>query len=342
MTCSFPPLQQPIFSTTLPLDGTFRIFTETLKKKRQTSRGFRLSNLSGSIINNFPDQPVFSTSSYPPTVISGQKEHANQAPSKARSLDSCPQQIPHDAENPPSSSSSEITDHSSTYGEAPKERWVRCAYATQVRTIQGLAVAWQTRSSFEPVGEMPQVFEGELSDESTIGPAPSLHKTQSLLSSSEPGQEEPEARPTEPTVSGEAHQQTPPGTCPDWMVTCAHGVRCMACCRVFPSWRALVHHAKHGVKQGFSCRVFFEEVLEKRLEPSAPHRPRRAQKLDSRLVLDSKKREIQKMTETYKSLKQQLKEKREELKRARKELQQLEKEEALDGPGQRGKRLKTH
>ncbi|ELK08343.1 Putative protein FAM170B [Pteropus alecto] len=51
---------------------------------------------------------------------------------------------------------------------------------------------------------------------------------------------------------------------PDWLVTTNYGLRCVACCRVFPTLEALLQHAQYGIQEGFSCQIFFEEMLERR------------------------------------------------------------------------------
>ncbi|XP_023597466.1 protein FAM170B-like [Trichechus manatus latirostris] len=280
--------------------------------------------------------------------VSTQEEHTTQPKtSAAKSPSSRPRKIPRQSERSFSSPSTEQTSHSSSYEAAPEKRWVRCAYFTQVRTVKGVAVAWRTKTSFAPVDKMPQVFEAELSEESTIGSAPSLANTESLVSALEPWQEGPEARTPEPSVHREEHGERSRATTPEWLVTCKRGFRCVACCRVFQSREALVAHAEHGVSQGFSCRVYYEELLERRLPPSAQRRSRRCHQLARRCLMAAKKREVREKRAVCRRLEEQLEKQREELRRLRHQLERLERQEArlqraqAQHQGQRGKRQKT-
>ncbi|KAK2098278.1 hypothetical protein P7K49_023729 [Saguinus oedipus] len=58
---------------------------------------------------------------------------------------------------------------------------------------------------------------------------------------------------------------------PEWLVTMNYGLRCLACCRVFPSLDALLEHAQHGIREGFSSQIFFEEMLERRRAQGQAH-----------------------------------------------------------------------
>ncbi|XP_023581465.1 protein FAM170B-like [Trichechus manatus latirostris] len=281
--------------------------------------------------------------------VSTQEEHTTQpTTSAAKSPSSRPRKVPRRSERSFPSASTEQTSHSSTYEAAPEKRWVRCAYFTQVRTVKGVTVAWRTKTSFAPVGKMPQVFEAELSEEGTIGSAPSLANTESLVSALDPWQEGPKARTPEPSVHGEEHGERSRAATPEWLVTCKRGFRCVACCRVFESREALVAHAEHGVSQGFSCRAFYEELLERRLPPSAQRRPRRCHQRARRCLMAAKKREVREKRAVCRRLEEQLEKQREELKRLRNQLERLQRREAwlqraqAQHQGQRGKRLKTH
>nr|XP_010600783.1 protein FAM170B-like [Loxodonta africana] len=226
--------------------------------------------------------------------VSIQEENTQESTtSQAKSPSSRLRNIPKPSESSFPSSSTEQTSHSSSYRATSEKRWVRCAYFTKVRTVKGVAVPWQTKISFAPVGKMPQVFEAELSEESTIGSGPSLANTESLVSTLEPWQEGPQTCTPDPTEQGEEHGETPRAATPEWLVTREHSFRCVACCCVFESREALVAHAEHGVSQGFSCRVFFEELLERRLPRSVQHRPQLCHQLARRYLMASKKREAQ-------------------------------------------------
>ncbi|XP_023597464.1 protein FAM170A-like [Trichechus manatus latirostris] len=261
--------------------------------------------------------------------VSTQEENAQELTiSQTKSLRSRPRKIPQQSESSFPSASTEQTSHSSSYGAAPEKRWVRCTYFTQVRTVKGVAVAWRTKTSFAPVGKMPQVFEAKLSEDSTIGSAPSLAYIKSLVSALEPWQERPETHTPEPSVWGEEHGERSRAATQEWLVT-----------------RELT---KHGVSQGFSCHVFCEELLERWQLPSAQCRPQCCHQLARCHLTAAKKREVSEKRTVCRHLEeQQLEKQREELKRLRHQLAQLQGQEArlqraLAWPqGQMGKHLKT-
>lgn len=284
-----------------------------------------------------------------PTLFSEastQEDRATQpTPSANRSRSSRPRKTLRLPETCVSSASAERTSHSSSYGSPKEKQWVRCAYYTQVRTVKGVAVAWQTESGFAPVDERPRVFEAELSQESTIGSPPSPADTESLLSDTEPCVQEAEAHTPAPAVQ---EQEAPPrAVTPEWLVTGEHGFRCVACCRVFPCPAAVVAHAERGVKEGFSCRVFYEELLERRRPASAPRRPRRCHLLAQRRLLAAKSREVRAKEEACLRLQARLQAQSQELRRLRSELAWLQRQEAWQRQGRgarpqgpRGTRLK--
>ncbi|XP_063106996.1 protein FAM170A-like [Cavia porcellus] len=43
---------------------------------------------------------------------------------------------------------------------------------------------------------------------------------------------------------------------PPWLLELERGFRCMGCCRVFPTLKALTRHVAHGLEEGFSCLAF--------------------------------------------------------------------------------------
>ncbi|XP_064135186.1 protein FAM170B-like [Loxodonta africana] len=277
--------------------------------------------------------------------VSIQEENAQESTtSQTKSQSSRHRKIPKQSESSFPSSSTKQTSHSSSYGATSEKGWVRCAHFTQVHTVKGVAVAWQTKTSFAPVGKMPQVFEAELSEESTIGSAPRLTNTESLVSNLEPWQEEPQTYTQEPTDQEEEHGERPCAATLEWLVTREHGFRCVACCHVFESREALVAHAAHAVSQGFSCGVFFEELLERRLPSSVQRRPQRCHQLARRYLMASKKREVREKRAVCRRLEEQLEKQREELKRLRHQLDRLQRQarpQKAQHQGQRGKRLKT-
>lgn len=141
-----------------------------------------------------------------------------------------------------------------------------CAFYTHVKTVQGVAVAWETDSGFEPVTRQPRIREAKFIRRqrrkgSSFEMASNTDLRWELEASKNNTSSEPE----------DAELLAPLECClqelrdtPDWLVTTNCGLRCVACCRVFPTLEALLEHAQCGIQEGFSCQIFFEEMLERR------------------------------------------------------------------------------
>uniref|UniRef100_A0A8C0AAH8 Family with sequence similarity 170 member B n=1 Tax=Bos mutus grunniens TaxID=30521 RepID=A0A8C0AAH8_BOSMU len=156
--------------------------------------------------------------------------------------------------------------HSCTYGDQDAAQQSMCAFYTHVKTVQGVAVAWETDSGFEPVTRQPRIREAEFIRRqrrkgSSFEMASNTDLRWELEASKNNTSSEPE----------DAELLAPLECClqelrdtPDWLVTTNCGLRCVACCRVFPTLEALLEHAQYGIQEGFSCQIFFEEMLERR------------------------------------------------------------------------------
>ncbi|KAM9586320.1 LOW QUALITY PROTEIN: uncharacterized protein ACIGJ3_001640 [Trichechus inunguis] len=240
---------------------------------------------------------------------------------------------------------------------APKkqvEQWVRCAYFTKVSTVKGVAVEWETDAAFSHTENTPLIFEAELSNESSISPPLSITHTRSQVSSVRSWEEEAEAETPElvPEMKEEEEEddnnyERPRAVTPEWLMTREHGFRCMACCRVFPSREAILEHAQHGVREGFSCRVFYEEMLEMRRPASEPWRPRRKDLMGQHRQMVAIVADIEKMQRASQMLQEQLDEETQQLQRLEKELSKMRRREKRQReaptyrhPHPRGKRLK--
>nr|AAI17715.1 Family with sequence similarity 170, member B [Mus musculus]AAI28504.1 Family with sequence similarity 170, member B [Mus musculus]AAI28505.1 Family with sequence similarity 170, member B [Mus musculus] len=135
-----------------------------------------------------------------------------------------------------------------------------CALYTHVQTVRGVAVAWETDDGFEPVTRKPLIREAE------------FIKRQRRKGSSFEMASNTDLRWELEDCKHYCPQTEDPVDCcmqelrapPDWLVTTNHGLRCVACCRVFPTLEALLDHAQHGIQDGFSCQIFFEEMLERK------------------------------------------------------------------------------
>lgn len=155
---------------------------------------------------------------------------------------------------------------SCTHGDQDAAQQSMCAFYTHVQTVQGVAVAWETDSGFEPVTRQPRIHEAEFIKRqrrkgSSFEMASNTDLRWELEASKSASSSEPE----------DAELLAPLECClqelrdtPDWLVTTNYGLRCVACCRVFPTLEALLEHAQYGIQEGFSCQIFFEEMLERR------------------------------------------------------------------------------
>ncbi|KAL8177423.1 UNVERIFIED_CONTAM: hypothetical protein K2H54_004512 [Gekko kuhli] len=45
-----------------------------------------------------------------------------------------------------------------------------------------------------------------------------------------------------------------------WQPLQQNGYKCMACCRMFPTLHSLKTHIKCGLKEGFSCKVYYQRL----------------------------------------------------------------------------------
>ncbi|XP_029100678.1 protein FAM170B [Monodon monoceros] len=155
---------------------------------------------------------------------------------------------------------------SSTCGGEDTARQSMCAFYTHVKTVQGVAVAWETDCGFEPVSRQPRIHEAEfIKRQRRKGSSFEMASNTDLRWELEDGKNNtcPEPDDTELLVPLECCLQELRAT-PDWLVTTNHGLRCVACCRVFPTLEVLLEHAQYGIQEGFSCQIFYEELLERR------------------------------------------------------------------------------
>ncbi|XP_068923166.1 protein FAM170B [Petaurus breviceps papuanus] len=143
------------------------------------------------------------------------------------------------------------------------------AFYTRVRTVQGVAVAWETESGFEPIGIRPRVREAEFTERQRRASFPlesiSTSDLVSEIDSCE-GDAFQESEEPETSVPSDCTQEI--RETPDWLITTNNGLRCLACCRIFPNLEGLLHHAQHGIKEGFSCHIFYREMLQRRQSQS--------------------------------------------------------------------------
>ncbi|XP_012668111.1 protein FAM170B [Otolemur garnettii] len=138
-----------------------------------------------------------------------------------------------------------------------------CAFYTHVQTVRGVAVAWETESGFEPVSRKPRIHEAQfVKRQRQKGSSFEMASKTDLCWDLEACKNNYGTEPDDGELLECCLQELRPP--PDWLVTTNYGLRCVACCRVFPSLDALLEHAQHGIQEGFSCQIFFEEMLERR------------------------------------------------------------------------------
>ncbi|XP_004680722.1 PREDICTED: putative protein FAM170B [Condylura cristata] len=155
--------------------------------------------------------------------------------------------------------------YSCMYDEKDAQQSV-CALYTHVQTVKGVAVAWETDTGFEPVSRKPRIHEAEFTKrQRRKGSSFEMASNTDLRWDLEASKNNCCSEPDDSELLG------PLECClqdlrepPDWLVTTNYGLRCVACCRVFPTLEALLEHAQYGIQEGFSCQIFFEEMLERR------------------------------------------------------------------------------
>ncbi|XP_004408680.1 PREDICTED: putative protein FAM170B [Odobenus rosmarus divergens] len=155
---------------------------------------------------------------------------------------------------------------SCTYDGEDAAQQSTCAFYTHVQTVQGVAVAWETETGFEPVSRKPRIHQAEfVKRQRRKGSSFEMASNTDLRWELEASRNTccPEQDDTELLGPLECCLQELRDT-PDWLVTTNSGLRCVACCRVFPTLEALLKHAQYGIQEGFSCQIFFEEMLERR------------------------------------------------------------------------------
>ncbi|XP_037659838.1 protein FAM170B [Choloepus didactylus] len=148
-----------------------------------------------------------------------------------------------------------------------------CALYTHVQTVQGVAVAWETEAGFEPISRKPRIREVEfVKRQRKKGSSFEMASNTDLHWDLEACKSNccPEPDDTELLGPLDCRLQELRAT-PDWLVTTSYGLRCVACCRIFPTLQALLEHAQYGIQQGFSCQIFFEEMLERRRAQGRVH-----------------------------------------------------------------------
>ncbi|KAG6927662.1 family with sequence similarity 170 member B, partial [Chelydra serpentina] len=154
--------------------------------------------------------------------------------------------------------------------EAEGEGEAKSLFYMRVRAVNGVSVAWETRAGFGDIRKRPRIFKANY----TGGESFASSDLSSSHTKSELGDVDPEAEGGAGGPAEEAPQQSM-GATPEWLLTPEQGLRCLACCRVFPSLEALTQHVKHGLREGFSCRVYYRVLAQLRAGETPRRRRRR-------------------------------------------------------------------
>ncbi|XP_053076146.1 protein FAM170A-like isoform X2 [Acinonyx jubatus] len=153
-----------------------------------------------------------------------------------------------------------VSDTKSSFtSEDMKEERLMKIYYMRVQMKRGVAALCDTEEGLEPPSKKTRIEEMTFLEKSPTEATLSYVGTKELLTDSESSwnnedqeeQEEVESPAEPPAVDECSRAKTP-----EWLVSQDSGVRCMGCCRVFPTLEVLQQHVQHGISEGFSCRTF--------------------------------------------------------------------------------------
>ncbi|XP_049505042.1 protein FAM170A-like [Panthera uncia] len=153
-----------------------------------------------------------------------------------------------------------VSDTKSSFtSEDMKEERLMTIYYMRVQMKRGVAALCDTEEGLEPPSKKTRIQKMTFIEKSPTEATLSYVGTKELLTDSESSwnnkdqeeQEEVESPAEPPAVDECSRAKTP-----EWLVSQDSGVRCMGCCRVFPTLEVLQQHVQHGISEGFSCRTF--------------------------------------------------------------------------------------
>ncbi|XP_047714438.1 protein FAM170A-like isoform X2 [Prionailurus viverrinus] len=153
-----------------------------------------------------------------------------------------------------------VSDTKSSFtSEDMKEERLMKIYYMRVQMKRGVAALCDTEEGLEPPSKKTRIEEMTFLEKSPTEATLSYVGTKELLTDSESSwnnedqeQQEEVESPAEPPAVDECSR----AKTPEWLVSQDSGVRCMGCCRVFPTLEVLQQHVQHGISEGFSCRTF--------------------------------------------------------------------------------------
>lgn len=129
-------------------------------------------------------------------------------------------------------------------------------YYMRVQMKRGVAALCDAEEGLEPPSEKTRIEEMTFLEKSPTQTTLSYVGTKELLTDSESNEDQEEQEEVESPAEPPAVDECSRAKTPKWLVSQDSGVRCMGCCRVFPTLEVLQQHVQHGISEGFSCRTF--------------------------------------------------------------------------------------
>ncbi|XP_058594163.1 protein FAM170A-like isoform X2 [Neofelis nebulosa] len=152
-----------------------------------------------------------------------------------------------------------VSDTKSSFtSEDMKEEKLMTIYYMCVQMKRGVAALCDTEEGLEPPSKtriQKMTFIEKSPTEATlsyVGTKELLTDSESSWNNKDQEEQEEVESPAEPPAVDECSR----AKTPEWLVSQDSGVRCMGCCRVFPTLEVLQQHVQHGISEGFSCRTF--------------------------------------------------------------------------------------
>ncbi|XP_045342754.1 protein FAM170A-like [Leopardus geoffroyi] len=150
-----------------------------------------------------------------------------------------------------------VSDTKSSFtSEDMKEERLMKIYYMRVQMKRGVAALCDAEEGLEPPSEKTRIEEMTFLEKSPTQTTLSYVGTKELLTDSESNEDQEEQEEVESPAEPPAVDECSRAKTPKWLVSQDSGVRCMGCCRVFPTLEVLQQHVQHGISEGFSCRTF--------------------------------------------------------------------------------------
>lgn len=157
-----------------------------------------------------------------------------------------------------------LADEPCTFAAHRRTERIMKVYYTRVERKRKAHVTWDIQEGPGALGKRTKVEAMTVAGKVPETPSLSYESTQDLVTDDssfcveEPEPElEQEGLSCQPVLpAAEEERPLARAGSPEWLVTPMRGIKCLACCRIFPSLEELQEHVQHGVREGFSCRIF--------------------------------------------------------------------------------------